>query len=1349
MLESYKCEDILYHVNRLRHEGSSQDADRLLEDYVRKREGEVEREIVWEVWRSGQAILLEGVSEGNSEGSLIAKSLLLADRDGIFNLPEGITEVERLRLGVWLCLLTNRNPEPYFKSLKSYLQTTPSDYALQVRVYLSYRDINKAQEVLNRSIFKHPRDGELLGLQGVILLSLKKFDQAKAVLNRALSFFSREATIYTNLCRISLIQGSIDEAINFARAALRYRPWYDPPVQLISKALYDKREYGRLISWLNEVIDLYPKPSRLAARLDVLLMTGANAETLIREAERALQKAPDDPYVLLSSGNIFARAKELDRAISCYSKRLSIIPEDTSVRANLAQLKWEAGDVEGALREWRALGNKCPVEALPNFGDALLRLGRFKEALEVYNRAIEKSGDNVRAWVGLSRAHLGLGNLGEALKTAEKALNSDRISPYGWLALSDVLVAQGKGDEAERILLEGLSVAKPAYPLQERLLHLWRDTLKAKERLRRIAEWVEAEPNSVRLLKMLAEAAEEAGEDKVLNQVIKRIESIDYLTGELIRLKHAVKRDSHNDVVEIAERLVANFKTNLQVLKEVIRALIAVGNAERALSLFPKKEDDLNEIVKTELRQLKLSALSHLERWEEVYEEGYRAIKDKPTLGILELWLQSCRVLGKLEETFLRLKELPLTRLTLLCQVKLMELLGNYEDALKLLEAQLREFGEDLEIASLYVSMLSKVRPIEEAISFLEHIGRKLGMAPRILVAKGEAYLIAEDFTNAALSFEEALKLEPNSLEFAKRAADAWRRAGDREREYEAVIRIINKFPVESWAEWLLPHVERLGLVNRLEQELQRWHVSEPGNPKPLWIAFRFNASLRRFHEALRLLDVIERRQPKSAQVWMARANCLNELWRMSEAIEAGKRAVELAPTSPKMLVDLLNIQAKAGDFSGFDNTWDALKRLLGPKRYEYYVNFFFAINCHPSLSAEEIYRFHEEWYEYALKPKVKPYMEWENSPDPDRKLRIGYLSPDFRRHAVAYFSEPYLLGHDRENFEIFAFAELKPGAADTWTERFRSYVHHWIETFGRTDKEIAEIVRRLKIDILVDMAGHTADNRLGVLALKPAPVQLSVVFGAGQTTGIKEVDWFLCDSECCPPEHDKFMAERVWRLPFAGLPYRPPEDAPKPEPIPCMTRKEIILGVLARPIRVSPQAIRVWSMILKEVPEAKLRFDHVPYESLDVQERIVFLFEKEGVGRDRLIFKNTRPHWRAYQEIDLYLDTFPAGSGTTVTEALWMERVAVSLRSRPIMGRAGGAQIIALGLDDYCLAQSEEEYVAKAVNLLKNRELLAKLSEGLRESFRKSYLMDYARYGRCVSEALREMWRDWCKKVK
>ena len=1334
-------------LEALRAQGQGAAADAALMAWART--GELSPRLVWAMWRAGLVrALAETVSAG--PGASLARALVAADRgDPLPALSSDVDAVDRCRCAVWQALLTRGDAAAAWAAYVALRPPThaAADLALEARVHLASQAPERARAVLERAAFVAPQDPELLALNAALWVNeARRRREVRQMLERAAAALPAEAVIRANRVRLALGEGDLATARAEARQALDQRPWYEPPVQLLSAALYRAGKLAELQAWIEEAIAAWPGADRLAARLDVLQMRGASAAVLIEAAHAALQQAPQAPSVLLSAGNAFVKARALPEALACYRARLAQRPDDAATRANLAQVLYEAGDIAAALDEWHALGERCPAEALPNFGEALLQQGRFAQAVTVLERALARAERQARALSALARAQLGLGRWDAARALAQEAAQQDATHISGWLAWAEVALAAGQREEAQRILAQGIERVAQPEPLMERLDAVSRAQEKTAARLARLAQWVERYPQSARLLALFAEAAGEAGDTVAEAQALERLTAIDALVGGLARVRAALRRDAIAEATVMAQTLIAQYPTQMDVRRQLVEAFVRAGQGEAALALLPPPQDrpDAHTL---ELVRLRAKTMAHLGRWSELWEELEEPLSQTGASDLIALWAQAALVLGHAEAAFAQALARADERPWLEAAVELAPALGREAELIVPLKAALAQSPDDLTLHSRLLTCLARCGQGEVALARLDAMERQLGHVPRLRVARAEVLALCERPAEAAAELQAAWQMQPQSWELAQRTAEMWRRAGDTAREREATLTLMRQFPVAAWADWLVPHAERLGLTEALEAQVQAWHEREPANPQPLWVAYRWAVERRLFERALHWLTFIERRQPKSAQLWRARAACLSELWRMDEAIAAAKQAIALAPAEAQGHIDLLNLQAKAGDFSGFDASWQTAGRLLGERRLPLHEQLFFNVNCHPDWSAEAIWRFHADWYQQYLRPRLRPFDHWRNQPDPHRRLRIGYVSPDFRRHAVAYFSEPYLMGHDREQFELFAFAELAPGAEDAYTRRFRSYVHHWHNTFGMSDRQLAELVRRLEIDILIDLAGHTAHNRLKVLALRPAPIQVSLVFGAGQTTGIATIDVFVCDQMTCPPEHEAFMAERVWRWPFAGMPYRPPEDAPAPTRLPALSREEVVLGVMARPIRISPQFIAAAARILHAAPKARIRFDHVPYAIDEIRARLRSQFAAHGIGPERLIFCNTRPHWRAYQEIDLYLDTFPAGSGTTVTEALWMERLAVSLESRPIMGRAGAAQLAALALQEPCVAASEDDYVAKAVALIEDRQRLAALSGGLRARFMASVLYDPTGYGRAVASVLRAIWQDWCRK--
>jgi len=309
-------------------------------------------------------------------------------------------------------------------------------------------------------------------------------------------------------------------------------------------------------------------------------------------------------------------------------------------------------------------------------------------------------------------------------------------------------------------------------------------------------------------------------------------------------------------------------------------------------------------------------------------------------------------------------------------------------------------------------------------------------------------------------------------------------------------------------------------------------------------------------------------------------------------------------------------------------------------------------------------------------------------------------------------------------------------------TAVYKGYVDHWIPTFGMSDADLAERIRADQIDILVDTAGHTANHRLGVFARKPAPVSLSWL-GFGYTTGVSAIDYFLTDEMVAPPGSEHLFAETPWPLDPVGSVYRPAQGMGEVNPLPALSRGYVTFGTLTRSVRINHRTIRVWAQILQQVPHARLVIDSGSYKETLMQDSLAELFAAQGISRDRLEIGCHSP-WDALRGIDIGLDCFPHNSGTTLLETLYMGIPFITLADRPGMGRLGSCVLRALGRSEW-IAQTEAEYVRKAVALANDLPALASNRTVQRGQMEASPLMDEPRFARKLEAAYRTMFARWC----
>ena len=494
-------------------------------------------------------------------------------------------------------------------------------------------------------------------------------------------------------------------------------------------------------------------------------------------------------------------------------------------------------------------------------------------------------------------------------------------------------------------------------------------------------------------------------------------------------------------------------------------------------------------------------------------------------------------------------------------------------------------------------------------------------------------------------------------------------------------------------------------------------------------------------HQAIELLQTAVAIRPDYAEAHNNLGLALNTAGRVSDAHRSFVRAVELQPRFAEALNNLSGIHTAQGEVEA---AIEVLQRAVDAKPdYQIaYDNLLFLLNYHPDLSAEAIYGYYERYEERFGVPQRGKWRAHGNAREAGRRLKVGYVSPDFRGHACTFFLEPLLANHDRSAVEIYAYAELRE-AADAATARYRGYADHWVETRELSDDALAERIRADGIDILVDLAGHTKGNRLGVFARKPAPVSISWM-GFGYTTGLKAIDWYLTDEASAPAGSEHLFSERPWRLP--GMPYaayRPAAGMGEVNALPALSRGHVTLGTLTRGVRLNHRTVRVWAQILKRLPDAHLVVDSRSFQDEGLAAGLVRRFEAQGIDARRLHVGFHSPPWDVLRNIDIGLDCFPHNSGTTLFETLYMGIPFVTLAQRPSVGRIGSAILQGLGKPEW-IARTEEEYIEKVVALASDVTGLALQRAMLRPQMQVSALMDEVGFARGVEAAYREMFGQW-----
>lgn len=514
---------------------------------------------------------------------------------------------------------------------------------------------------------------------------------------------------------------------------------------------------------------------------------------------------------------------------------------------------------------------------------------------------------------------------------------------------------------------------------------------------------------------------------------------------------------------------------------------------------------------------------------------------------------------------------------------------------------------------------------------------------------------------------------------------------------------------------------------------------------------------------------------PAFADAAANHANVLMDLGNYASAETMARRAISVGARSHQVYVTLGNAQFRQGDLLeaalsyrkalefGFNigaarnlaSTLANLGRLREAKQVynaalsanpdpELHSSSLICLNYDPDTSAEDLraaYARYETAYCKPLEGLRKPHT---NTPAPDRRLRIGYVSPDLCNHVVAVFMLPVIARHDRSAFDIYCYADVRH--VDETSRKFQE-VAHWLQTTGMSDELLARRIADDEIDILIDLAGHSPENRQLLFARKPAPVQLSYVIGTGNTTGQTAIDGLIADAELLPADAERYISESPMRLARPFIAYAPPPTLPEVGPQPALKNGYMTFGYFGRPIRLNDRVVKVWSDILLACPRSHLRLDNKPFGVPKTQDEVRRRFQAHGITPDRLDLRDTPAHasvLAAYNEIDIALDPFPHNAGTTTLEALWMGVPVLTLTDRPPVGRIGASLLGALNLRGW-IAEDEQSYIAKAESAASDLEGLSALRAGLRTRCETSPLGDMEDLTRSLEQLYRWSWQTWC----
>ncbi|HEY2412226.1 MAG TPA: tetratricopeptide repeat protein [Pirellulaceae bacterium] len=531
------------------------------------------------------------------------------------------------------------------------------------------------------------------------------------------------------------------------------------------------------------------------------------------------------------------------------------------------------------------------------------------------------------------------------------------------------------------------------------------------------------------------------------------------------------------------------------------------------------------------------------------------------------------------------------------------------------------------------------------------------------------------------------------------------------------------------------------GRLHDAEELCRRVLAAESTNGQA-WHLLGYMAHQRGQYETA--VDLISRSlefAPNSAAALNNLGLSLHPLRKYDDALASYQRAIKINQDSPEVHNNIGNVLKDLGQPEAAIASYRRSLELR-PDNHRTHSNLLTTLLLCCDFSAAEIYAEHRRWNERFSLPLAKLIQPHPNDRTPNRRLRIGYVSPDFRIHCQAFFMVPLLANHNRQNFEIVCYSDVpKP---DIVTDRLRSLAQQWQSIVGLNDDQVARLIRQDQIDILVDLTMHMEQGRPLLFARKPAPVQVCWLAYPG-TTGQTAIDYRLTDPQLDPiGSHDEYYTEQSIRLPETFWCYDPLTSEPLVNALPALENGYITFGSLNNFCKVNDGILKLWARVLKAVDRSRLLILAPEGSGRD---RVRAVLHGEGIDPDRVAFVPHQPmakYLATYNQIDIGLDTLPYNGHTTSLDAFWMGVPVVTLVGETVVGRAGLSQLTNLKLTDL-IAHSEDEYVRIVAGLAADLDRLAGLRQTLRGRMQQSPLMNAPRFATAIESDYRQMWQNWC----
>ncbi|MBT3551401.1 MAG: tetratricopeptide repeat protein [Rhodospirillaceae bacterium] len=564
-------------------------------------------------------------------------------------------------------------------------------------------------------------------------------------------------------------------------------------------------------------------------------------------------------------------------------------------------------------------------------------------------------------------------------------------------------------------------------------------------------------------------------------------------------------------------------------------------------------------------------------------------------------------------------------------------------------------------------------------------------------------------FEDAAESFQRCIEFDPRCADAHYELGFARQRLGDRVKAQISYQVALNLDPDHADARVALGEI--FTTVGRVEEAIEEYNVGLETQPDHLKLLAEKGVAQRKIgllEESLATIEKAQELNPEAISTMLALGSAYQTIGDITKATESYMKAVEMMPHSEAphkcLLFVLLNV---------------------------------------PGLSAQELFDIHRQVRGPFDKPEFTAKSFPERNRDPDRRLRIGYVSSDFRTHVVAMNILPVMVHHDHEAFEVFLYGQVE--YPDQITDEFKKISEHYRSTMQKSNDEVAAMIEEDEIDIVIYLAGRFDENRPIVATYRPAPIQVS--YHDCATSGLEAMDYYLTDEILHPRDTPEKFTEALYRLPVYYQ-YPVQEGLPEIKPAPVIENGYVTFGCLNKPEKLNDQVIALWSRVLDAVPNSRLYlkyFNHYSQESM--RKRWENKFADHGIGADRLIFNSgmddRASHLELYSAMDIALDPFPFNGATTTFEAMTMGMPVITLLGSNFVDRVAASIATHAGFPEF-IAKTKDDYVALAVEMASDPVKLNALRQGMRDALHQSDICDSEPYARSVEAAFRDMWRTW-----